>query len=493
MNFNYLKYLFRKEGNTNTVLLIIMLISYPFINLSLRPERFSYGLNMTDRLMSSFSAADYVSIITFMIVLFILSFVMVAVNFRYLHFRRSVDTYMQLPMTKTEIFATRLVYTILQVVVMGLLVFWLGTALMVFRGAVIRPELLVWISLTMLAGLILLIFFNVFVYQKCNSMVDGIIIMLMYHGLLLLIDVMLIFVVFDYNQAFPIDFNLFSVDYTYFAMIFHRFPADVSIMSFLTVKHLRPLLIFIIIGLGSLFLSFREVKKRDAERAEQVTDDKACYPLVITGFAAVLFMLTIIIDDGIQSLLIGALVIFIPYLVGIFIYKRKVVIKARYIITYLIVLTLSSAFVFSAQATDSFGLERQFPQNYAYATATITYYPYNSNQLSEDREYLLSAINSDIRTDYSPEEYDSNHFEELTVFADPDYSNIRVFSSDDIGEFEKLMLNLSELNENNTGVNASNVYLSLEYYNRYGELTDHRYGNISMDLEELVDFVNSID
>jgi len=446
MNFNYLKYLFKNEKQTNIVLVIILMIIFPLANMTLKT---SY--NQTDYFNpNSFYEYNLLSSSYFIVFIYFLAFVMVIVNFRYLHSKRSVDTYMQLPLKKLGLYKTKLVYTIIQVVGFGVLCYLLGVIVLIIRGFSIDFRYIVYVSLFISISLSLIIFFNAYLYQKCNSMIDGIIVMVMYHLLLLFIDFMLMYIVLSYNNSIANNYSLFSIDMTLFRLLFAPFSKDGTYyFNGYTGNQINAVIVFLIVGIGSLLLSFKEIKNRSSERAEQITKDHFCYPVIIIGFVWVLFLMLVSLDEGMETIYIGIFVIFIPYIIGMFIYNRKVILKAKYIITYVVTILLSIAFVFTINITDSFGLANMFPNNYKYANAKTTFYTNETNFLNEEK----------------------------------------ISSYEDIDKFEKLLV-ISD----NSNINYEDSYLTIKikYYDDNENVFDYRRETIQMSNKQYIEFVNSL-
>jgi hypothetical protein len=481
MSLNYLKYLFKKERNTNTVLLIIFLIIYPFINMNVKLSNTNLMYNNIESMvLDNFGKTNF---ITFM---YLMTFVMVIFNFRYLHSKRAVDTYMQLPLTKLEIFKTKLIYTMIQVVGLAVVTYILGTMVLVIRGFDIDYRYIIYMSILLTVGLSLLLFINAYIYQKCNSMMDGIIIMLMYHLLFLFIDLMLMIIVLNFNTSIGNTFSLFSVDMTYFNLMGVPITSE-NIYNFIgfTATQIRSIVMFLIIGLGSLFLSFREIKNRSSERAEQITKDHFCYPVIIIGFVWILFMMMVNVDEDIDTLLIGVFVIFIPYIIGMFIYNRKVELKFKYIITYVVTLVLSFVFLFTVNSTDSFGMAKTFPNNSAYANSYLNYY-FNDQK---DFDLFMENIEDEDALLISADQFFyNNYYKTTTIVYNNVNNNIAVYSSKDIEKFENLMLTSFSKDE----YNENNIYVNLNYYDGQDNRYDSRNKSVSMNIEGFITFVKSL-
>lgn len=481
MNLNYLKYLFKKEKNTNTVLLIIFIMIYPFVNMNVKlsDSNFMYS-DVKYMLLNNIGKTNFISFI------YIMTFIMVIFNFRYLHSKRAVDTYMQLPLTKLEIFKTKLVYTLIQVVGLAVITFVFGSIILIIRGFSIDYRYIIYMSILLTVGLSLLLFINAYIYQKCNSIIDGIIIMLMYHLLFLFIDLMLMIIVLNYNTAIGNTFSLFSVDMTYFKLMEVPITSG-NIYNFVgfTATQARSIVLFLITGLGSLFLSFSEIKKRSSERAEQITKDHFCYPVIIIGFVWILFMMMINIDDDIDTLLIGVFIIFIPYIIGMFIYNRKVKFKFKYVITYVVTLALSFIFIIAVNSTDSFGMSKIFPSNSSYTNCYLNYY---FNDQKEFALFMENIKDEDILL-ISAEQFSyNNYYKTTTLVYNENNNNISVYSSNDIKKFEALILKSFSEEE----YNENYGYVNLNYYDSQDNKYDSRNRSVSMDNEKIVVFIESL-
>ena len=353
MNRQYFNYLLRKDKNVNIVITLLLFILMPVMAVILVNPNEAY-----------FSLDPYHT--AFAIFLLVLTYIMPVVNFSYLHSKRAVDTYMQLPLTKGEVFITRFLYTGAQIFVPWAVNFLLAHLVFVFHG---YADLISIAHLIFVLGMgflftFALVSFNTFISQKCNNLIDSMIVVLMYH--------LLCGAVISGVYLF-ISTNLFSVNVEYDFLNF--LSPDYDIVSVMTITGAlncdkvvaaissREFLFAMAMGVVSFMLALHDIKNRVSERAEMNTDSYFCYPLIIVSFSFIILLQYNIFYSAYSIMLI---VTFVFYMIGIFIYKRDVRFRVKYVLLFLVMVLLSNLFTMVFFRTHGFNIDQDLPDNFGY-------------------------------------------------------------------------------------------------------------------------------
>jgi hypothetical protein len=422
MSKKYFSYLFNKDKNINIVISVILFILMPlmmFITVDNSYDNFA-------------KASGYY--LFFVIILLILTYVLPVFNFKYLHSKRAVDTYMQLPLTKQEVFRTKFQYTNAQVFIPWFINFLLANLVFVIKGQSASISLAYMIFMFIVGGILTfsLISFNTYIYQKCNNLVDGIIVIIMYHILLAsFVGGIYAFIgTHSFSNVLNTDMLTFLIlDYDFVSSLVIKGVFDCTAVT--SIISSKEFLFTLFVGITTFILSIHDVKHRDSERAESNTDSYLCYPTIITSFVLIILLQ---FDRSYDEYSIMVIITFVLYMIGIFIYKRMVKIKIKYVLVYVALILLANLFTFAFYKTDGFNLDKNLPTSYQSYNVSIynntdTEYSFSSLDGKEQLYLLVNEIYAENRLEY----YDSHatiDFKDNTYSYDGQYIDILYYDGD---------------------------------------------------------------
>ena len=371
MKSKYLKYLYNKDKNVNIILLIISLIVMPFI------------LLMTPAKQLVKSDSPYYFMVMYMIYVLVLVFALPFKNFYYLHSKRAVDTYGQLPLTKMEVFRVNLIYTILQIIIPSVIGYLLSILILYIKIQMITLFSFQIMLITLFLGIIILII-TIFIYQKCNSVIDALIINIMYH-VLSLIAVVSLTMYIDSN-IYGINFNMalgfLAPIYIYFASLSNFLGNSLQMLDYRL-----GFIILVIEGVVAAILLHKDISNRQYERAEQLTDSYFCYPFIIVACTA-LIVISFTYNISTIDLLMVIGLVFVPYIIGIFIYKRVLKIKLKYVVVYAVIISATLVFNSVFVNTNAFGIVDNLPKSKIMRLELYDYNSYETYKISDSKEVL---------------------------------------------------------------------------------------------------------
>jgi len=400
MNKTYFKYLFNKDKHVNIVISVILFILMPLMMI------------IIDNNPKNLNISAYYTF--FVIVLLILTYILPVFSFSYLHSKRAVDTYMQLPLKKQEVFRTKFLYTVFQAFIPWFLNFLLANLVFIAKYQNSNVSLKYIVFIFIIAGILTfsLISFNTYIYQKCNNLIDGIILIIMYH--ILLASFVGGIYSFLSSNAFVylvsgdlLTFLILDYDFVKSLIITDTFNCDFVI----SVISSKEFIFCLFIGVMTFALSLHDIQNRKSERAESNTNTYLGYPLIITSFVLIILLQFNI--TGFEEYSILVILTFVLYMIGIFIYKRRIKIKIKYIVVYVLLIIIANLFNLAFFKTNGFNLDKELPTNYKYSdiyieNGTSNYYEYSSIQDNSELFLLINEIYEENRLEYYDSYFNGN-------------------------------------------------------------------------------------
>lgn len=272
----------------------------------------------------------------------ILSVVITIVEFSFQMKKVTVDQLYSLPIKRSHLYLTKYFLGLIEILVPVTLSFILMIIMIVTKGHMFNFTFLFPYYIGLVILTVVLFTCLVFVYTRCNSVIDGIINMALY---ILAIPVILLGIsgYFNFNiygsQANAFNYTLFS-PLIYFNTIFEALFCD-EITNKITINDLLAFRSTIIVGIiqsiamGVTF--FYLLKKQKSEDAEQKTNSLLAYKSMIPIYTFFLIMFSIH-----DSFLVIIIIIIASY-IGYVIKNRSFKLSKQDLITWII--TISSIIV----------------------------------------------------------------------------------------------------------------------------------------------------
>lgn len=371
INKNYFSYLFKSKE------LAWIFIAGIYTALSLSPFLYNRGTSQTERFVYSLQYASMFSLcLAFVLPIFLFSFV---------HRKRSVDQIFSLPLRRSELLVTTIVFMLLVCIVPYILVTILSCIFSSFATVSYITALLSLLHLIL--GVTVLLCVNTAVYLFSNNIIDGIIILAAYACLPLcyittlyaFTEKMLI------SNTLPSFLNIgsylspFLLAYSNQMQLTYKLsPTDYQyVYNSIQVIDMIVLVVYFIV---SLYFLKKHFIHRKVERAEGISNNVESYPFIINFylFFSLIYIAFASIKNSLDIYVILYILLFAIYLVAICIYKRKIKFYIKNIVLFFIVAIVSFAgarFIFKNEA---FGLP------YKYKETNNVIYRYNAYNMKSD-------------------------------------------------------------------------------------------------------------
>ena len=373
MSKSYLKYLFtsRKFALLFLAVMYTLLCAIPFIE-------GVEGIN---------AMAYTTSLIIGMFINIAMTFVLPVLLFSFVHKRRSADQMMALPMSRKQLLITPLLFGFL--LTGGC---WTFTSLLMYvlfaAGFVSLPLLLgiIGFGLLIIGGMLII---NTALFMTANNVFDGIVMIAAYTFVPLLVQVC--WYVFTSNMVAGASF-MESTFAEYLSPIFMSMKnltnmmdglANASALSEVSLLYFLLPAVYVVAACFALVPLFI---RRKSERADQLSDGKAAYPLVATVYLFGLLLMvsfSTIANLSITTTLPFYLLLLLAYVISQFVYRRSISFNAGIFLRYGICLVAGLVVAFGAWSTEGFGMAR----NYSFGRpGTNLVYNYNIQSELENLE-----------------------------------------------------------------------------------------------------------
>ncbi|MDY6062439.1 MAG: hypothetical protein SPI53_01375 [Erysipelotrichaceae bacterium] len=398
----YLKNLLKNNKNLIIFLTIVHFIAYPFNTITTNFIGGRLSFNM----------------VTGAFLLLSIYFVIVN-NYRFMKNKKAVDTYYALPIKRNVMFNTLFIATIAMTIIPYLVI---NIPTDILLEALFSSDFSIVIlavnKLLFVISIISFMSFMIFINNRANHAVDGLILMLG-HSLLP--------IVFFFSLSLFFNRFVYGVNYDFFAY-FQYLPLGglIEQITKLSTNHAFSFgnsihfIFLLLLGIVSLYLAKFDFKNYAPERAEQLSDNWVGYPFLIYGVTTMFLMGIIDVNMPIFKYFTLMFLVFIFYLISNFIYQRKIIFSIKKVIAFLMLTILVLSFCFIFIKFKAFGI------SYMHLSAdriafNLRYVALNDNNIyisfdSNDKEVhkVIEAFN-DKATDC--------YYSEIKLFNN-DYSNI---------------------------------------------------------------------
>ncbi len=378
---NYLLYLLKKNFVTITIFSVILTLMY---------------ISSLVNIGSGSKELYKIFLIAFMIVnmtLMILSFCFIPLNFGHFKNKIAADTYFALPIKKLSMLNTVLLFTILEVFLIGMISSIIG----IFSFGVLLgfdlffKYLFIELFIIILISLFIIIFTNLFIIT--NHIVDGILTMIGY----MIVPVFMLFILMGIISQFTLNVSdLFS---KIMSLLNYGLNPFVTLFNFIVnyhrnLAHNNYLVIFCvsIIALINYLIFVYEAKNIKVENIGSLTRHILTYPLLINSLLFAIINSNNIINFDLNNAFV-LVVAFIICLIGNFIYNRQISFKFKYLFQILIVVLITGVFQYSLVLTKGFGLSYDLKIDKQMSVRVIRDNCYisflnNSNQKGFENEFV---------------------------------------------------------------------------------------------------------
>ena len=353
MNRKYLKYLIRERK----VVLVFFFVLY--LGISLVPfldggDIFG-GNQLRDSVKSSLKIAMFLSTG--------LTFVLPVLTFAFVHRRKSADVYFALPISRSGQLAIGLLFC-----------FGVSYAYFLFTacaGSLIGHSVIsvaFVAKIVLYAGLILAVMtvFNTALFLLANNLFDGIVLLLTYTILpwfAMAIEngwmEMMVAGKSSIENTRLILFSPVGMLWSNFENLASRILPEET-LNFSWLYLIVPILYA---GLALLLLR-RHFVSRKTERAEQVSDDPMAYPAAIhiCTFLVLLPISAMAVSDSFRGAVLYYILILAAYVISMFVYRRKIRVELRTVLTFFCMALLSFAICAAAWKTRGFGMADRYDE-----------------------------------------------------------------------------------------------------------------------------------
>lgn len=360
MNKSYLKLLLRQH---RTVLIFLLLVE------------------AACSLMPAVNSDTESGFIIGIIISILIAVVMPVMIFSYIHRKSSVDLYFALPVSRSQLLVTGILFCWLTAficfAVSAVLVSVVGAA--EGTGGVSIGSLLVRLAWSAFSLLVVILCVT-FVDSIANNIFDGFVLVCAYALLpVALLMAALAFV----NTMVAGDTLVFS-----YHLAGYLSPLYMCLEGIMSGASLRTAVIMLVFGIISCIGLRREFIERKAERAQQISNGFFAYPLIIHIYAvfSIAFLIFSFWGERYSGMYILLyLVLFAIYIIATAVYKRSVRISWKPVLIFAIMLACCTGFAYAGWNTQGFGLA----QRYTLAGGDTLNYDYYNEIYIDDNEYFL--------------------------------------------------------------------------------------------------------
>lgn len=427
----------------------------------------------------------------------IAAFALPVLSFYHALNKKAVDSYFALPLRRKELAITTIVTNLLVIAIPTV-------AILVFLFTYIKLWSIYSLSLILftIVMIITLLVFNSGVYLIANNFIDGAVILGAYHFfpvLLALLESAINGVVYygyyginritDHLSYLVTSFELMD---DYCCQVF-RSNCEITYVPFIVMS-----IVYLFIGLISIKNNYIN---RKTERADAISDRISAYPFIIYTFATILLISVTFSDyysnqtfiSILSSHLLSYVFIIIAFIIGTFIYKRKLTISLKSIIYLMSVCFVSICCLRITYSTEGFKKSYEYDHSPKNMYVSVSRYVYDVIEENvKDQKYSNGIdLYADIEIDATNPKYNEfvdyinnirdNSIRDHFQFKEVDYSSYLSITQNFTRNSEYYYIQGGE----NFGYN--NVSISFEdfkYLSEFGEVRVSYYNEITDEFKE---------
>ena len=411
MNKHYASYLY-KRWKPGWLFYVVMFVMIPASSVLLGSRQYAYTAGLDDALrMTRFNVRA--AMIVAVLIAILSCYVLPVFMFSYLHRKRSVDLFLSLPISRRAQIQTE--FIVMYAAIMGS--FALSILSAGACGLWMTPGLIQYFAgmLALLAHMALLIavllLLNSLLYMSANNILDGFIMLGAYTLLPFIIQfAWSVFIRSITVGSVSADSMIIAqwLSPLYSGFINASCLIDPDAVFGVGSQHFSWLFEALVLGYGVLAfcLNQKQLIGRKAERAEQLSDSPLAWPFVIhiMLFLGLLFVTSSYETEGMTGAILYLLILLCLYVTASFIYRRRIVIRPRIFIIFLIMLAVTGIFSEIGWKTKGFGMI--YPTNLSpHQDVEFTYYTlvdksdFTTSNSSYDDEALAIAFDGRMSYD----------------------------------------------------------------------------------------------
>ncbi|MDO4198568.1 MAG: hypothetical protein Q4D13_06245 [Erysipelotrichaceae bacterium] len=342
-------------------------------------------------LLIAISAADYNASFIIYIYAVVLCFVLPALMFMHVHDKRAADTYYSLPLKRTVILITTILFIWLIIYIPYLV------ALVIAR---LRAYSFIF-DITYFAsgfGLLTLIVVNTCLYMFANNVFDGVVMMIAYEVLPLILHSVLSSFMYAFVAGFSsgmISFIEYLSPVVTAFYLTNCFDSSLSIRLYSFISSSAFLIVF-------SYILYKLYTNREAENANSESSNPLAYPLIIKLYTFLIIMFfTGSCFDSVNVLqcfmdnIFWYVIVFALFVAAHFIYKRKFYFHWKMPAFYIGAIIVSVLFGLICQSTRGFNLSYTYNRTYKYGNINIYSNSFDYEGLQEIRAYAKEKTGID--------------------------------------------------------------------------------------------------
>lgn len=375
MNKSYLKYLFKSKKGLCIALSLLYVFAYLLCFTVNSEEGYIIGLAVISCIFGLFTI------------------IAVPLVYNFVHNKKAVDSYFSLPVTRKEMILTSQLYINLIVAVPFLVLSIASLIIGGLKGQINMYSAYVIYMLIAVIGGAVMTAFATSVYLEANSSLDGAILICAY----LIMPFIIWLAIETFQDQFIAGFKPINTGniLSYISLPTSLVTTELLYgeVAFIENSKLFMIPTSLIICLAwhsgvSVVSLRRNFVERKVERAESISNRFFSYPFVIYAYTFILvFSLTANFFIGIQlDALIAYFIVFVAFMVGNFVYRRKIHIYLKDVLFFVGTVVIVLLFSFAAVKTKGFGLSYVYdhnPKNIAFNLDSYYYMDEDNDELEQ--------------------------------------------------------------------------------------------------------------
>lgn len=322
--------------------------------------------------------------------------------FRYLHNKQSCDLYFSLPIKRSHLFLIDYILGVLLALIPLFINGFIASVIICIGNINLIFSALGFFAMLTISFLILYSFFS-FLVLKCNNLLDSIIIsgsyvilpiiMVLAIGVYLSSELSQVFVSYiNIGNELIIIQKMFIFLLYPFAALAYFIVGQNTIVPLEMMEIIMYSVLWLLIGIFCFYIARKAYIARKEEDAQQRSKALCTYPFVIMASTISLILLTFA-SGG--SKVVPTIIIFTLYVIMVFFANRKIKLRLKDVLFFVLIYVLVISFSFVFQKTKAFGLVKEVPtaEKIKYAGMDISYF---SDEEGETTQEFIVTSQKDI-------------------------------------------------------------------------------------------------
>lgn len=346
----FLKSLFNKN---KTVIILIFVVQMFLVYIS---------MNTKVHIASDYMKQTKFSLFSY-VLLFASSLTLIPLNFGFLKNKKAINTFFALPITRKKMANTLILFTFLEILIFCSPLFLECFKFIFAHEMFLLSRFLVFVFLLPISLFAFILPF-IFLFNRCNHIIDGILVVLGHLAIPYLLILVIISMLGNFVLNFDYSYVVESIFKTGILML-------INLVYIFTVElnNIRSILyyLFMLVAFGIVFyiLFIIDFQNTKAENAEQISKDILTYPLLINLTTITLFLQLgsgYSVIFGAKDMLFMLILIFMFFAISNFIFKRKIIINFKTILNFVILGLISFLILLTVINTKAFRIGYLYPK-----------------------------------------------------------------------------------------------------------------------------------